>query len=82
MDGSVISEGGEFLVDSLGPSRDLIVDDVDLFIFFLEHGEVFLLSSNLLAHLDDVLVLELLKWVDLFAVLGGLLGIHLKFIQS
>jgi len=53
LEGGIIGEDSELLVDALRPARDLIVDDVDLFESILELLEIERGLSDVVVHTDD-----------------------------
>lgn len=80
MEDWVVDKSSELGVDSLGPSGDLVVDDVDFLEFLIKESLVILLVSQLFVHLDDLLVEW--TWVSLIVLLGISIRVDLQLVKS
>jgi hypothetical protein len=81
LEGVIICQSREFSVASLGPAGDLIINNVNFLVFFLEKLIFFFLARNISSHFYDILILEFSFSVTVTIILNSL-GFNSKVMKS
>jgi len=81
LEGVIICQSREFSVASLGPAGDLIINNVNFLVLFLEKLIFFLLARNISSHFYDILILEFSFSITVTIILNSL-GFNSKVMKS
>lgn len=66
----VVSQLSEFLMNFAGPSRNLVINDVDPSVSILKNFHILLLVADMLPHIDQLLILESVVTLGLLLITG------------